>query len=247
MLEEILSFVHVTLFVWLRCAPLFLLTPYLAVGAASWVWGLFASWAFAGALTPLVLAGCAADNACAAVVGGGFSGAVVATELTVGVVVALALGLPCAVLRTTGAIAQALGGSQAATSELGKLAGLVALVAIAAAGGFIGAAQLLLSVSPPLRAASVPELTLLRPLSELAVRAFELGVSMAAPLLLASVFVAVAAGLIGRVAEQRLSSVGPALLPWLGVAIVCLCVATWLDRLPELVRAFARDATRLLD
>jgi len=183
----------------------------------------------------------------AAVVGGGVTLAIVAKELAVGVVVALALGLPCAVFRTTGAIAQALGSPQPGASQLGKLAGLVALVAIASASAWSGAATLLLSVSPPLSAAQPPDLALLRPLSDQVVRAFELGVSLAGPLMLAAVVVALIAGLIGRVAELRLASVGPASLPWLGIAIVCLCVANWLDSLPELVRAFARSTTQLLE
>ena len=242
MLEEILRFLNVAFRLWLRCAPLFLVAPYLAVGMTPGIWGALASWAFAGALTPLVLADAAA------VVGGGVTFEVVVIELTVGVVVALALGLPCAVFRTTGAIAQALGGGpQPDASQLGKLAGLVALVSIASTGAFGGAAELLLSVSPPLRAAKAPELSLLRPLAEQVVRAFELGVSLAGPLMLAAVLVALVAGLIGRVADLRLSAVGPALLPWLGIAIVCLCVANWLDSLPELVRAFARSTTRLLE
>jgi type III secretory pathway component EscT len=242
MLDEILHFLHVTLFLWLRCVPLFLLTPYLAVGLAPGVWAALLSWAFAGSLAPLVLASC---DGCAAVV---FTPQTVISELSVGVVIALSLGLPCAAFRITGAIAQALAGSNAAAgSELGKLAGLVALVAIASAGAFSGAADLLLTVSPPLSAAKAPDLSLLRPLSDQVLRAFELGVSLSGPLLLAAVVSALVAGLIGRGAGLQLSSVGPALLPWLGIAIVCLCVANWLDSLPELVRAFARNTTRLLE
>lgn len=247
MLEEILHFLHVAFFLWLRCAPLFLLTPYLAVGLTPGLGAALLSWAFAGSLTPLVLAGCAAGSPCAAVVGGGVTAAIVVSELTVGVVVALALGLPCVVFRTTGAVAQALAGPQPGASQLGNLAGLVALVVIASAGALSGGAQLLLSVSPPLSAAKAPELALLGPLSDQVVRAFELGVSLAGPLMLAAVMVALVAGLFGRVADLRLSSVGPASLPWLGIAIVCLCVANWLDSLPELVRAFARSTTQLLE
>lgn len=252
MLEEILHFLRVTFFLWLRCAPLFLLTPYLAVGLTPGVGAALLSWAFAGSLAPLVLAGCDAGSACAAVV---FTLQAVVSELTVGVVVALSLGLPCAAFRTTGAIAQALAGSNAAAgsdgSQLGKLAGLVALVAIASSGALSGAAELLLSVSPPLSAAAAaakaPELALLRPLSDQVLRAFDLGVSLSGPLMLAAVVAALVAGIVGRVAGLQLSSVGPALLPWLGIAIVCLCVANWLDSLPELVRAFARNTTRLLE
>jgi type III secretory pathway component EscT len=185
------------------------------------------------------------------VLSGGVTWELVAAELITGLVIALGLGLPCVVFRTLGTIAQALGGSQDAalgsTSQLGRLAGLTALVAIAALGGFTGVAQLLLTVSPPLSAAHAPAFVLLRPLSEQLLRAFELGVSLSGPLLLAAVFSALVAGLVSRVAGLRLASVGPALLPCLGIAIVSLCVANWLDSLPELVRAFAHSTTRLLD
>lgn len=236
--DEILRFLHVSFVLWLRCAPVFLITPYLAVGVTPGVWAALLSWAFAGSLAPLVLAGC---SACAPVV----SLDVVISELTVGIVVALSLGLPCAVFRTTGGIAQGLLGVTGPASS--KLAGLVALVAAAAAGVFAGVADLLLSVMPPLSAAQAPQLELLRPLSEQVLRAFELGVSLSGPLLLAAVVIALVAGLVGRVAGQSMSSVGPALLPWLGIGIVCLCVANWLDTLPELVRAFARNTTGLLE
>jgi hypothetical protein len=108
-------------------------------------------------------------------------------------------------------------------------------------------AQLLLSVAPPLSAASAPALDLLRPLSDLLVQAFEIGVSLCGPLLLAAAFIAIVAGLCSRIAGLRLASAGPALLPWLGIGLVSLCVATWLESVPELVRAFAHSTTRLLD
>jgi flagellar biosynthesis protein FliR len=251
MLPELVQYVQLTSLLWLRCVPLFLLTPYLAVGVVSVVWSGLLSWAFAGSLAPLVLAGCGADSACGAALSGGVTWELAVSELTSGVVIALGLGLPCAAFRTLGAIAQGLGGSQDAaassTSQLGRLAGLIALVAIASAGGLTGVSQLLLTVAPPLTAAHAPALELLRPLSDQLLRAFELGVSLSGPLLLAAVIVAIGAGLVGRVSGLRLSSVGPALLPWLGIAIVSLCVANWLDSLPELVRAFAQSTTRLLN
>jgi type III secretory pathway component EscT len=247
---ELAQYLHVSLLLWLRCAPLFVLTPYLAVGAAPGLWAGVLSWALAGALTPLVLAGCYAGSACAAVLSGGVTWSSAAAELISGVVLGLGLGLPCAAFRTTGAIAQALAGSQAAavgsTSQLGRAAGLTALVVAVSAGMLSGVAQLLLSVSPPLSAAHAPALELLRPLSDLLVHAFELGVSLCGPLLLAAVFIAIFAGLCSRVAGLRLSSAGPALLPWLGIALVSLCVANWLESVPELVRAFAHSTTRLL-
>src|SRR5688500_9387958 len=105
MLEEILRFLHVAFVLWMRCAPLFLIAPYLAVGLSPGIWGALASWAFAGSLAPLVLAGCATGSPCAAVVGGGVTFDMVISELTVGLVIALSLGLPCAVFRSMGAVA----------------------------------------------------------------------------------------------------------------------------------------------
>lgn len=240
--EALQHFLHVAGLLWLRCAPLFFLAPYLAVGLRPSLGTAFLSWAFAGALTPIALAGSVSTAV---------SWQLIVRELTVGLVIGLSLGLPCAVFRTTGAIAQGLAGSNAAAEsdggQLGRLAGLVALVAIASAGAFAGAAELLLSTSPPLSAAKAPALELLRPLADQLLRAFELGVSLCGPLLLAAVFAALALGFVGRVAGAQLSSAGPALVPWLGIALVSLCVANWLDSLPELVRAFARNTAKLLE
>ena len=249
--DELLPYLHVSLLLWLRCLPLFLLVPYLAAGLVPGVWAALLSWGLAGSLAPIVLAGCHAGSACAAAVSAEGAFDLARTELVVGLVIALSLGLPCAALRSTGAIAQALGVRSVAldsqASSLGKVAGFVALIALAGAGVFSGVARLLLTVAPPLSAAKTPELSLLRPLSDQVVRAFELGVSLCGPVLIAALLVSLAAALVARVADLRLSSVGPALLPWLGLAIVCLCVANWLDSLPELARSFAREATRWLD
>jgi flagellar biosynthesis protein FliR len=235
---------------WLRCAPLFFVAPYLAVGIVPGLWSVWLSSALAGSLTPLILASCDPGSVCAAALSGGASWAVASRELVAGLVIALGLGLPCAVLRSTGAIAQALGGSSDAAagsgSQLGRAASLTALVAIALAGGFSGVAQLLLQVSPPLSAADAPVWTLLRPLAELLIQAFEVGVRLCGPLLLAAACGAIVAGLFARVAGMQLTSVGPALVPWLGIALVSLCVANWLDSLPEIVRAFADRTARLL-
>lgn len=250
-MAELTQYLHVALLVWLRCVPVFVLTPYLAAGVTPGLGSAFLSWAFAGSLAPIVLAGCRADGVCAAVLSGGPTWGIAAAELVCGSVIGLGLGLPCAAFRSTGAIAQALAGSQSAagssSSALGRAAGLSALVVAASAGVLLGMSQLLLSVSPPLSAASAAPLDLLRPLGELVVHAFELGVSLCGPLLLAALFIAIALGLCSRVAGPQLSSAGPALLPWLGIALASLCVANWLESVPELMRAFARSTTRLLD
>jgi flagellar biosynthesis protein FliR len=244
MAAQMTEYLQVSLLLWLRCAPVFVLTAYLAVGVRLGLWALVLSWACAGALAPIVLAG-------SAVLSGGVTWALAARELIAGVVIGLGLALPCAAFRSMGAIAHGLAGAQAAapssTSQLGRAAGLTALVLAVSAGVLSGVAQLLLSVSPPLSAANAPSLELLRPLSDLLVQAFELGVSLSGPLLLAAVFIAIVAGLCSRVAGLRLASAGPALLPWLGIGLVSLCVATWLDSVPEVVRAFAHSTARLLD
>lgn len=244
------QYLDVSLLLWLRCAPVFILTAYLAVGVRPGLGLLALSWAAAGALTPIVLAGCPSGSACAAVLSGGLTWGLASAELVSGVVIGLGLALPCAAFRSTGAIAEALAGSQAAAPSsmgpLGRAAGLTALVVAVSAGVSSGVAQLLLSVAPPLSAASAPSLDLLRPLSGQLVQAFELGVSLCGPLLLAAAFIAIVTGLCSRVAGLRLSSAGPALLPWLGIGLVSLCVASWLDSVPELMRAFAHSTTRLL-
>jgi flagellar biosynthesis protein FliR len=239
--SELQPYLFVSLVLWLRCAPLFLLTPYLVLGVMPGVWGTALSWALAASLTPLVIAG--GDVASV------LTWAIVFRELTAGVVIALGLGLPLAAFRTTGAIAQALAGSGAAAgvSLLGRAVGLTAMALAASAGVLCGVAQLLLSLLPPLRAANAPALDLLWPLSEQLLRAFDLGVSLCAPLLLAALLLAICAGLCGRIAGLSLSPIGSAFLPWLGIAVVSLCVANWLDSLPVLVRAFAQSTARLLD
>lgn len=248
---------HVSVLLWARSAPLFLLTPYLAVGALPSLWGAALSWAYAGALTPLMLRACGAEAACAAALRHDLSWSAGAGELLVGSVIALGIGLPCLAFRTTGAIVQGLGGipspgtalGEGMSSKLGRAVGLTALVAAALADAWSGLSQLLLRLDPPLGAANFTAPTaraLLRPLAEQLLQAFSLGVSLSAPLLLAVVLAAALIGLLGRVAGARLTPLGPALWPWLGVALVSLCVANWLDVLPGIVRSFAQSAARLL-
>jgi flagellar biosynthesis protein FliR len=126
------------------------------------------------------------------------------------------------------------------------------LVGAVSLGALSGVSQWLLSL--PLSAAGAAQRDLLRPAlfrsaSDELVRAFGVGVSLAGPLLLGAIFAAIVVGLWGRLAGARLaphSSITPLLLPWLGIALVSLCVANWLDSVPELVRAFAQSVGRLL-
>lgn len=261
--EELVSYLQVCALLWLRCAPLFLLAPYLAVGAAPGVLGVALSGAFAFCLTPLVVQGCLAQASCTGVLSHALQWGSAARALLVGVVVAFGFGLPGVVLRTTGAITQALSGlpalGSAATntvsggaifqSQLGRAAGLAAVVAAAIADALSGLSQLLLSIAPPLGAADLDPVAareLLLPMGQQLLRAFALGVSFSAPLLLGAIFAALLFGLLGRLGSARLSPVAPALLPWLGLGLVSLCVTNWLDSVPQLVRAFAQSMSRLL-
>jgi hypothetical protein len=229
------------------------LTPYLALGALPIVWGGALSWAFAGTLTPIVVASCSAHNTCAAAWSGSGHSlglAVLGVELFKGLALALGIGLPAVAFRTTGAIAEALAGSArtaaGGVSPVGRAAGMIALVAAASAGGLSGIAGVVLALPAPLSAASPTPAALLRPLSDELVRALSVGVSLSGPLLLGALFAAIFAGLWTRLAGARLAPLGPVLLPWLGIALVSLCVASWLTALPELARTFAQSTARLL-
>lgn len=253
---QLTQFLDVSLRLWLRCAPLFLLTPFLAAGALPLLWGAALSWAFAGSLAPLVTAGCVSDATCAAALSGGhiFSWAAAANELIAGTVVALGVGLPLFAFRTLGSIAGALAGGSAADavagggSQLGRVAGTVAAVSALSSHALSGISRWLLTL--PLTAARPAQPELFRSLGDELVRAFDIGVSLAGPLLLGALVAAIFVGLWGRIASisgARVSAVGPLLLPWLGIALVSLCVANWLDSVPELMRSFAESGARLLN
>lgn len=79
-------------------------------------------------------------------------------------------------------------------------------------------------------------------------QAFELGVRLAAPILLAAFIVALLVGLATRVAAALVAPLGnSALLPWLGLGLFCLCTAGILDEVPSVVRLFDRETARVLD
>jgi flagellar biosynthesis protein FliR len=252
-LTQLAPYLDVSLRLWLRCAPVFLFTPYLAAGALPLLWGAALSWAFAGSLAPLVIAGCTADAACAAALSGGrfFGWGAAAGELVGGTVVALGVGLPLFAFRTLGSIAGALAGGGATAgedSQLGRVAALVAVVSALSADVLSGISRWLLTL--PLTAARPVQPELFRSLGDELLRAFDIGVSLAGPLLLGALIAAIFVGLWSRLASlsgARVSAVGPLLLPWLGIALVSLCVANWLDSVPELMRSFAESGARLLN
>lgn len=254
MIAEVAPYLHLSVLVWARCVPLFVLVPYLAVGVGPRIWGVALSWAYAGALTPLWMRGCGVDTACSQALQVELTWSMGAAQLLVGSVIALGVGLPCAAFRTSGSILQALVGWPAAGpagpgSELGRVFGLSALVALALADAWSGVSRLVVGLEPALGAAvpAGPALReLLMQLGLQLLRAFALGVSLSAPMMLAALFVAVLLGLLGRLDGSRLLPRGPALLPWLGVGLASLCVANWLDVLPGVMRSFAQTTARLL-
>lgn len=227
---------------WVRSLGLFLLTPWLALGRAPALFGITLSLALACAVTPL----CAAGPLPTLEHGLWLS---LLGELGRGLVIALGCGLPFVVLRVTGGIVDSLTGAlpdAAGSGRLARLLGFAALVIAVSAGALSGALRLLLdqTVLPTFTEPHVRELGL--GLAELCWRAFALGVSLSGPVLLGATVTALLVGILGRVVPAApVAPVGAALMPWLGLALLCLCLANWLDVVPELVRSFARSTTRL--
>lgn len=243
---------HVAALLWLRCAPLFALIPLLAVGAVPGLGALALCSALAGALTPLVLQGCHAQAGCAASLASGLSWTGGGFELLMGLCIALGIGLPCLALRSSGAIALGLlgvpGEADSTHGRLGSALGFGALVAASHNDLGSGVAELLLQPAPQLSAAHlVPAQIgpLLLALGRQLVHAVELGITLAAPLLLGAVLLTFVLGLLGRVVGPRFTVFGPSLLPWLGVGLISVCVANWLELLPQLLRSFAQTTLRL--
>ena len=247
--SELMSGFEVCVSLWARVLPLFLLTPYLALGAVSAWFGLGFSLGFACVVTPLIMRAEVAPWT-------GSFGWTIAGELVRGVCVAFGCGLPLLTLRIGGAVADTLSGwsleTAAGSGRLARMSGWTGLVSAAGAGGLLGALRLPLEpgVMPPLGTplADVGRLReLLWSLSELSLRAIGLGVSLSTPLLLGSLVAAIVLGVCIRVYETAaLRASSAALAPWLGFALLSLALAHWLDLVPEMMRAFAESATRLL-
>jgi len=247
--RELEQALHLGLLVFARVVPLFVLTPYLAWGAASFGFALALGLGCACVVTPLCWAASATS------VSGSWA-LTIASELVRGVIVALGIGLPFTSLRMAGGIAGSLLGvsnDPAATS--GRLARLCALAAVAIAvghSGLCGALRMLLDTDtlPPLGT----DLTAVESvrasclaLARLSVEATALGVSLSGPILLGQLSIFWVAGALGRLAPRASShTLGPAVLPWLGLALVTLALANWFDAVPELVRRFAQSTARLL-
>jgi type III secretory pathway component EscT len=226
---------------WARCAPAFLLVPWLVFQARSVFVALALSLACALALAPLTFA------AGLPVASPGW--AAVLSELLRGATIAFGCAAPFLVLSMAGAIADGLRGPAAVGgSVLGRGLGFLGLVTAVSAAFLPGVARLLLEPSQPLAAASWGGLrALARDLSQLLFGAIELAVSMSAPIWLGVLAGALALSLLTRATGSATARVAaPVLLPYLGLALVCLTAATWLDAVPELVQRFARETARYL-
>jgi type III secretory pathway component EscT len=225
---------------WARCAPAFLFVPWLVFQARSVLIALALSLACALALWPLTfVAGSPAPSSWVAL----------GAELVRGSVIAFGCAAPFLVLTLAGAIADGLRGPAAVGgSMLGRGLGFLGLVTAVSAAFLPGVARLLLEPSRPSAAASWDGLrALARDSSQLLFGAIELAVSMSAPIWLGVLAGALALSLLSRAAGSASARfAAPVLLPYLGLALVCLTAATWLDAVPELVQRFAHETARYL-
>jgi flagellar biosynthesis protein FliR len=247
--NELAAGFEVGVWLWARVIPLFMLTPYLALGTTSASFSVVFSLAFACVATPLFMrAGVAPWT--------GSFGWTIASELVRGVCVACGCGLPLLALRMGGAVADTLSGwsldAAAGSGRLARVSGWAGMVTAAGAGGVLGALRLLFEpgVLPPLGTPLVDVgrlRELLWSLSELLFRAIALGITLSAPLLLGVFVVAIVLGVCVRVyPTAALRALGASLLPWFCFALFCLALARWLNFVPEMMRGFAQSATRLL-
>jgi flagellar biosynthesis protein FliR len=237
---------------WLRVWPLFVVLPYLALGAAPVLLGTALSLGFACVATPL----CSTAHTVAAPI-------LVSTalsELLRGGLIALGCGLPFAALRSTGAIVAGLVsgetalGAAAVGGGLARMYGLAGSVVAVGADGLCGAFRLVLDVGtlPALGTSAIaaePERlrVLLLAACEHVWRAFTLGVDLSAPFLLGVIVAAALVGLLARLAPAApVQPLNTVLWPWLGLALVSLTLADTLAVVPDLVRGFAQSTARLL-
>jgi flagellar biosynthesis protein FliR len=227
--------------VWARCLPVFVLLPWLLFRAFSLL-SIALSLGFACALAPLV--GHDATS-------GAALWPLLLHELVRGSVVAIGCAAPFVVLAVAAGIVEGyraegrvVPGGASMLARAASLAGL----AVAASRGFLGGSAGLLLDARLARASDAGDLAgLLREHAQLLVRAIELGVSFSAPVLLGLFACAIVLGIVGRTAGRAVAPViGPALLPYFGLALLCLSAANWLDAVPQLVRTFAGQTARLL-
>jgi flagellar biosynthesis protein FliR len=236
--------------VWARAAPLFLLAPWLVVRARPSLIAFALSVASACALLPLVWPG----QSSVPLLGVPLMAAG-ARELVRGSVLALGCALPFSVFESTGVWADSLRGgmpAQGGPSVLGQLFAWAALVLALLASAHLGVVRLFVSTldSAPLGADLAGDSALRGALSSLTgwvLQAFELGVRLASPILLAAFIVALLVGFATRVAAGLVAPLGnTALLPWLGLGVLCLCSSGILDEVPSVVRLFEHETVRVL-
>lgn len=227
--------------VWARCLPVFVLLPWLSFRAFSLL-AFALSLAFACALTPLAAIG---FNAASAALW-----PLCLHELVRGSVVAIGCAAPFVVLAVAAGIVEGYrpaGPLPPQTASVLARAAALAGLAIAAASGFLGGTAGLLLDARLGQSSDAGDLrVLLRELAELLMRAITLGVSFSAPVLLGLFACAIVLGIVGRVARVVAPVAGPALTPYFGLALLCLCAANWFDAVPALVRTFAGQTARLL-
>jgi type III secretory pathway component EscT len=228
--------------IWARCLPVFLVLPWLLFRAFS-VLALALSVGFACTLAPLVSHGFAAPDAAL--------WPLFLHELVRGSVVAIGCAAPFVVLAVAAGIVEGyraegpvVPGGASVLARAAALAGL----AVAASRGFLGGSIGFLLDARLAQTSGAGDLAgLLRELAQLLMRAITLGVSFSAPVLLGLFAGAIVLGILGRVAGRVVAPLaGPALVPYFGLALLCLCAANWLDAVPALVRTFAGQAARLL-
>jgi type III secretory pathway component EscT len=233
---------------WARCLPLFVLVPWLGLRSGPSLLLLVASFACACVLAPLAFAGVGPLSAGLPLM------AALPCELARGSLLALGCALPLALLASTGVLSDALraGPLVARDSALARLYPRAGVVVALLASAQLGVLRLFVSTleTAPLASALTDSSAwpaLLRELGSLVVQSFELAVAFSAPVLLGMWLCALVLGLLSRVAARLLTPLtASALLPWLGLALVCLFSVKLLDEAPSLFQLFTQKTTRLL-
>jgi flagellar biosynthesis protein FliR len=240
----------------LRVAPA--LVALAASIAAPWL-GALLGLALAVALCPLAL-----GNAPRELLLGSQLWAAGARELARGLVLGLGVWLPLAACGWSGRFAEAYRTSSAGDvpgPQRGRVEGPPPLAALFAGGAlavlFASGAHLLvfrallssLSDVPLGGAAGSPQAaqSVLLELAGLIARAFSLAFALSTPVLLCVASVALALGLVARIAGSIGASVvrGP-LLAWLGLSAACFTISSILGELPPALRVFVDRTLALL-
>ncbi|HEX4352463.1 MAG TPA: flagellar biosynthetic protein FliR [Polyangiales bacterium] len=234
------------LLLWARLAPLFLLGPWLSLRATPSLVPFLLSVGAACALLPLALIAPATPIEIGLPLMAAGLG-----ELARGAVLAIGCAMPFAIFESAGAWVDALRGGLVGegASTLAKLLGFASLAVALAASVHLGVVRLFADslIGLPLGAALPDRVALGQALFSVAgwfFRAFELGVQLAAPLLLGSFIALIVFGLWMRIGGPAFA--GPALWPWLGLSLFFLSAAGMLDQVPLVVHFFHHETARVL-